>query len=444
MRGAVDLLIQPFEHHMNDPNRVCVPDIGDFADIPILEVRVRAGDTVAPDDTLIVLESDKATLDVPSPRAGTIRELKIAVGDRVSKGFPILDFEGVDDEAPRQPASPTQVAPETSLPPAILPETSRDTTSTSSDGAPTTINGAAPRASPSLRRMARQFGIDLTQVTPSGPRGRIRKEDLQAFVKAAANTPAPSPVNQRSASGLDLIPWPKVDFAAYGTCRRLPLSRIKKAAGANLSRNWAVIPHVTNFDEADVTELDAFRAAMNDERTPSEAKLTLLAFLIKASCVVLKRYPAVNASLDAGELVLKDYFHIGFAVDTPDGLVVPVIRNADTKGLSDLAAESAHLATAARNGKLRPQDMQGGSFTVSSLGGIGGTGFTPIINAPEVAILGATRIQTKPAWNGTAFIPRQMLPLSLSWDHRVIDGALAARFLASLCKLLGDFRRVVL
>jgi pyruvate dehydrogenase E2 component (dihydrolipoamide acetyltransferase) len=409
-----------------------VPDIGDVKDAAVMEILVAPGDTIAFDDIVMVLETDKATLDVPAPTAGRVKAIVVAVGDRVDTGTPILLLEA---EPAATPAPVAAAVPAPSTAAAVAPPAA--VTPPAAPHAPPAPGGTLPHASPSLRRFARELGIDLAQISGTGPKGRICREDVLGFIQTALARPAAAP----SGGGLDLLPWPQVDFARFGPIERQPLSRIKRVSGANLARNAVVIPHVTNFDEADVTALDAFRVAVNHEKS---AKVTLLAFLIKAAVVALKAHPAFNASLDGEELILKGYYHIGFAADTPAGLVVPVIRDADRKGILEIAAESAALAAAARDGKLKPTDMQGGCFTVSSLGGIGGTGFTPFITAPEVAILGAARAQMKPVWDGAAFQPRLILPLSLSWDHRVVDGAAAARFLATLCSLLADFRRITL
>jgi pyruvate dehydrogenase E2 component (dihydrolipoamide acetyltransferase) len=477
---------------------VAVPDIGDFKDVAVVEVLVKCGDRVLKDAPLIVLETEKATLDVPSPQAGTVRELRIGVGDRVSVGSSLLSLESAAGDVAATPvapplavmtasspgvaaaqaggSAPTQAiasAPALAVMPApafavasaparavtlahvqaLAPAQARSASvsgpsflarSASPDDTLASIASTAPLpfASPSLRRLAREFGIDLRRVSGTGPRGRILKEDLQAFAKVAL-TKVESREPASVSGGLKLAPWPQVDFAKFGDIERTQLSKIRKISGANLARNWAMIPHVSNFEEADITDLEAFRQTINGEGA-SDVKVTLLAFLMKAAAATLIKYPQFNASLDGDELILKRYRHIGFAADTPNGLVVPVIRDVDTKGIIQIARESSTLAAQAREGKLKPTDMQGGCFTISSLGGIGGTGFTPIINAPEVAILGATRAQIRPQWNGTAFLPRLMLPLNLSWDHRVIDGAAAARFLVFFAGLLADFRRIAL
>jgi pyruvate dehydrogenase E2 component (dihydrolipoyllysine-residue acetyltransferase) len=417
---------------------VRVPDIGDFKDVPVIEVLIKAGDIVTKEAPLLVLETDKATLDVPSSLNGVIRELKLRVGDKVNQGslIALLDTSPGEDSppapAPEIKSSVTVTEVPSSTPPAqaIQPQNPGF--------------GIEPRrsvrASPSLRRIARELGVDLSRVPPSLPNGRLQRKDVERFVRDELTRAAASP---QSAS-TPVQPRPKIDFARFGVIERRALSRVRTIAGANLTHNWTTIPHVTNFDEADITELEEFRVRLNHEYAKEGIKLTMLAFLIKASVAALQKYPDFNASLDGQEVVYKRYFHIGFAADTPNGLLVPVIRDADKKGLLQIAREVAELAQIAREGKLKPDHMQGGSFSISSLGGIGGTGFTPIINAPEVAILGAARADHKPKWEGTRFEPRLLLPLDLSWDHRVIDGAAAARFLVYLCALLADFRRALL
>jgi pyruvate dehydrogenase E2 component (dihydrolipoamide acetyltransferase) len=437
---------------------VAVPDIGDFKNVPVIEVLVAPGTTVSIDDTLVVLESDKATIDVPSPAAGVVKEVRVGLGDKVSQGSALILIETSASRAaaPTQPAAPPQAAMPAPLPAAPLPAAplpaAPAATPPASILAPIAVQpvmpsaGILPHASPSIRRLARELGVDLTQLRGSGPKSRIQKTDLFDFVKAAVSgksAPAADSA-QPSGGGLNLLPWPQVDFAKFGPIERAPLSKIKKISAANLSRNAIIIPHVTNFDEADVTELEKFRIEINKERQKTGQKLTMLAFMVKASVAALKTHPNFNASLEGEELILKRYFHIGFAADTPNGLVVPVIKDADAKTLTEIAAEANELAEQARGGKLKPGDMQGGCFTISSLGGIGGNGFTPIINAPEVAILGAARAKMTPVWDGESFQPRLVMPVSLSWDHRVIDGAAAARFLVTLTTLLSDFRRVSL
>ncbi|QDF95807.1 branched-chain alpha-keto acid dehydrogenase subunit E2 [Azoarcus sp. DD4] len=422
---------------------VTVPDIGDYSDVPVIDLLVRVGDAIRAEDAIVTLESDKATMDVPSPLAGIVREIAIAPGDRVSRGTLLLR---VEDAAAN--VVPTAQAGPTALPPAPA-ETGNHLAAPSP--APTLPANRPPpagavraHASPSVRRLARELGVDLARVAPADAKGRISKDDVIAHVKMAMLAGAGTPAPATAAAPFDLLPWPNVDYARFGPVERRPRTRIQKLSAANLHRNWVLMPHVTNFDEADITDLEAFRQQLNAEAGKEAARLTLLPFLIKAAVHSLQRYPAFNASLDGDEIVEKRYWHIGFAADTPNGLVVPVIRDADRKPLREIAAECAELAALARDGKLRPEQMQGGCFTVSSLGGIGGTGFTPIINAPEVAILGVTRSAIKPVWNGREFLPRRMLPLCLSWDHRAVDGAAAARFLVHLAALLADFRRVVL
>ncbi len=427
-----------------------VPDIGDMQDVSVIEVLVKPGDTIKAEQSLITLESDKASMEVPATQGGVIKELKVVLGDKVSQGSVIALVEAAGDAAAAPapapvaapapaPAAASAPAPVTAAPPASAPVASV------SAAAPTP--GQLPHASPSVRRFARELGVPLAQVPGSGLKGRITHEDVQGFVKSVMSGAKPA---SAAASGplpdgvLSVLPWPQIDFTKFGPIERQPLSRIKKLSGANLSRNWVMIPHVTNNDEADITELEAFRVKLNGEGGKDAPKVTMLAFLIKAVVAALKKFPTFNASLDGDALVLKQYFNIGFAADTPNGLVVPVIRDADKKGILELAQESADLAKLARDGKLTPAQMQGGCFSISSLGGIGGTTFTPIINAPEVAILGVCRSAMKPVWNGTAFEPRLTLPLSLSYDHRVIDGAAAARFNTYLGQLLADFRRVAL
>ena len=420
--------------------RVDVPDIGDFKDVEVIEILVKPGDTVAAEQSLVSLESDKATMEVPSPAAGVVKALLLKVGDKVSQGAPIL----VLAEAGTVPAGAT--APQAPAPsmartvempiPARTPPVQAEITGSG----PT---GFKPHASPSVRKFARELGVDLARVTGTGPKGRIVLADVQAFVKGALARGAAAPAAP-AVGGLAVLPWPQVDFAKFGPIETQALSRIKKISGANLHRNWVMIPHVTNNDVADITDLEALRVQLNKENEKSGVKLTMLAFLIKASVAALKKHPEFNSSLDGDNLVLKRYYHIGFAADTPNGLMVPVIKDADRKGIMEVAKESGELAKQAREGKLKPADMQGGTFSISSLGGIGGTSFTPIINAPEVAILGVSRSSQQPVWDGKNFVPRLMLPLSLSYDHRVIDGALAARFNAYLAQLLADFRRAML
>ncbi|RZI86819.1 MAG: dihydrolipoyllysine-residue acetyltransferase [Rubrivivax sp.] len=442
-----------------------VPDIGDVADAAVIEILVKPGDTVKAEQSLITLESDKASMEVPASQGGVLKELKLKLGDKVSQGTLIGMLEAGEDAVPAAPSpdAPSSASgsaePESAevvqakVQPAELVEPSNAAAKTPPTAALPPVeapapDGHVPHASPSVRRFARELGVPLGSVAGSGPKGRITHADVQAFVKAALSSSAgASPAALAGASSgdsLSVLPWPKVDFAKYGPIERKPLSRIQKLSGANLHRNWVRIPHVTNNEEADITELEALRVKLNEEHAKTGPKFTMLAFLIKACAVALKKFPQFNASLDGDDLVLKQYVHIGFAADTPNGLVVPVIRDADAKGLSQLAKETAELAAKAREGKLMPADMQGGTFSISSLGGFGGTTFTPIINAPEVAILGVCRAAMKPVWNGSGFDPRLIIPLSLSYDHRVIDGASAARFNAFLATLLADFRRALL
>ncbi len=447
---------------------VQVPDIGDFASVDVTEILVKPGDAVKPEQSLITVESDKASMEIPSPAAGVVKELRVKVGDKVSEGSLVLlmelDADGATAapavSAPAQSATPVALAaPAAAVPVAAAPVTTAPVAPPSpvvaaAASAPVAeaVTGAAPgslpHASPSVRKFARELGVDLRQLQGSGPKGRIQQSDVQAYVKAviAQGGTATAAVGAGAGGSLNLLPWPKVDFAKFGPIESKPLSRIKKLSGANLARNWVVIPHVTNNDEADITDLEAFRVALNQEQAKSGLKITMLAFLIKACVAALKKYPEMNSSLEGDNLVLKQYWHIGFAADTPNGLVVPVIRDADRKGVLELARETGALAAKAREGKLSPAEMQGGTFSISSLGGIGGTSFTPIINAPEVAILGVSRSAMKPVWNEDtqSFEPRLMLPLSLSYDHRVIDGAAGARFNAYLAQVLADFRRVLL
>jgi pyruvate dehydrogenase E2 component (dihydrolipoamide acetyltransferase) len=485
-----------------------VPDIGGYDGVPVIELLVSVGDTVAADQGLVTLESDKATMEVPAPFAGVVRELKVNVGDRIAEGALVAMIEPQDAAAPASPAQPSsdgarppadtaQVATSSAQPrpsetpdrvepvavsgqPDRLAQREIDThaggassvqvqpsptpaatpqAQVASDAGRTppvsfdsgeVMPADVPYASPAVRLFARELGVDLSRVTGSARGGRISRDDVQQHVRQAmqAGVAAPAAGAPSRGGGLDLLPWPKVDFAKFGEIETRELTRIQKLSGANLARNWAMIPHVTQHDDADITDLEALRVSLNEEyaKAKDPTKLTMLAFLMKASVAALKKFPTFNASLDAsGEtLVLKKYFHIGFAADTPNGLVVPVIRDVDRKGIAQIAQEMGELAKKARDGKLGPADMSGGCFSISSLGGIGGTGFTPIVNAPEVAILGVSKSAMKPVWDGAAFQPRLILPLSLSYDHRVIDGAAAARFTAYLAQLLGDMRRVLL
>jgi pyruvate dehydrogenase E2 component (dihydrolipoamide acetyltransferase) len=436
---------------------VVVPDIGNYDHVPVIEVLVKDGDQVAADASLVTLESDKATMDVPAPAAGTVRELKLKVGDRVSKGTPILKLETAGGSAPKpQPADAPKdavpaPAPSTPAPVAAAATATPAPASPAEAPKPAAADPATiPYASPAVRKFARELGADLAKVQGSGPRGRITHEDLQAFIKRALQTPAPAapsatPGPAAAGSGIPAIP--AIDFSQFGPVETKPLARIRKLSAAHLHRAWLNVPHVTQTDEADITELEAFRKSQSEEQAAQgAAKLTLLPFVLKACAKVLRAFPEFNSSLspDGDSLVMKQYVHIGFAADTPNGLVVPVIRDVDRKGIVQLAQESAELAKKARDGKLKPDEMKGGCFSVSSLGGIGGSHFTPIVNAPEVAILGVSRSTTKPVWDGHAFQPRLMVPLSLSYDHRVIDGAQAARFIVLLVKLLSDLRRLSL
>ena len=424
---------------------VKVPDIGDFKDVPVIEVFVKPGDAIKADDPLITLESDKATMDVPAPAAGTVKELKVKVGDKLSEGSVILMLEAAGRaQAPGKPlAEAARVAAPSpaEAPPSAAPKPTAPGPAASIDSE----SFKKAHASPSVRAFARELGVDLSKIRGSGPKERILREDVQKYVKEAMSGAAS--VSAASAAGgaaLGLLPWPQVDFAKFGPVESKPLSRIKKISGANLHRNWVMIPHVTNCEDADITELEAFRVQLNKENEKTGIKVTMLAFLIKACVAALKKFPEFNASLDGESLVYKRYYHIGFAADTPNGLVVPVLKNADQKGVLVIAKEMGELSAKARDGKLGPTDMQGGCFSISSLGGIGGTYFTPIINAPEVAILGVCRSVIRSVWTGKEFAPRLILPLSLSYDHRVIDGAAAARFNGFLATLLSDLRRVVL
>ena len=431
-----------------------VPDIGDFKDVTVIEVLVAPGDTVALEQSLITIESDKASMEIPSSHAGTLKALTVKVGDVVNIGDLIGHIAVAGGVAPTtgtaQPApsvAPAAMAAQPAPTPASAPAAAAHVAAHNPTVAPT---GKLPYASPSIRKFARQLGVPLEEVKGTGLKGRITQEDVQQFTRAvmtgAVKTAAQAQNSSAdtSGAGLGLLPWPQVDFAKFGPIERVDRSRIKKISAANLHRNWVMIPHVTNHDDADITDLEAFRVATNKENEKSGVKVTMLAFLIKACVAALKKFPEFNSSLDGDQLVMKQYFHIGFAADTPNGLVVPVIKDADKKGVLQISQEMGELAKKARDGKLGPADMTGACFTISSLGGIGGRYFTPIINAPEVAILGVCRSTMEPVWDGKAFQPRLMLPLSLSWDHRVIDGAAAARFNAFLGQILADFRRVLL
>ena len=425
---------------------ITVPDIGNFKDVAIIEVLVRPGDTIKTEESLITLESDKAAMEIPSPHAGTIKTVHVKVGDKVSQGSPILVLDmaeagAVAPEAKPEPAAPQAEAPQATTP-AVAPA---QPAPTPPRPAPAILEEAAgqrkPHASPAVRRFARELGADVAKIEGSGPKGRVLKEDVQGWIKSRLLAPP-----QPATLGFALPEQPEVDYAQFGPVESRPLSRINKLSAANLHRNWVTIPHVTLQEEADITELEAFRVSLKGEADRQNLKLTLLPFLIKAVVSALKTYPKFNASLAASgeELILKRYYHVGVAIDTPDGLVVPPVRDADRKGIYDVARELADLGERARGKRLRTSELQGGTFTISSLGGIGSTGFTPIINAPEVAILGVSRSQARAVYRDGQFVPRLMLPLSLSFDHRVIDGAEAARFCVYLAQVLGDFRRVML
>ena len=448
---------------------VKVPDIGDFKDVAVIEVFVKSGDTIKVEQSLITVESDKASMEIPSSHAGVLKDLKVKLGDKINIGDLLAILEGAEvASAPvAAPAAPAQAAPATFAPPsatvASAPAVASPAVTTTS--APVALASAVgdvpahapggttvglPHASPSVRKFARELGVPLDEVKGTGNKGRITQDDVQAFTKSvmsgATLTKAQAAKGGSGGDGaaLGLIPWPKVDFAKFGPIERKELGRIKKISGANLLRNAIMIPAVTNHDDADITDLEAFRVSTNKENEKSGVKVTMLAFLIKASVAALKKYPEFNSSLDGDALVYKNYWHIGFAADTPNGLMVPVIKDCDKKGVLQISQEMSELAKKARDGKLGPAEMTGATFTISSLGGIGGKYFTPIINAPEVAILGVCKSTMEPVWDGKAFQPRLMLPLSLTWDHRVIDGAAAARFNAYLGQILSDFRRVLL
>ena len=434
---------------------VHVPDIGDFDEVAVIEVLVKPGDAIAAEQSLVTVESDKASMEIPSSAAGVLKELKVKVGDKVAKGTLLALLEGAAGSAASSAPAPAPSVAEPAPASASSSASAGDrTVPTAALPAhePTASAGPLPHASPTIRKLARELGVPLGEVKGSGPKGRITQDDVQSFVKAvmaggqqtkaqAAKAPAGT---TGGGAFPGLLAWPQVDFAKFGPVERKDLSRIKKISGANLHRNWVLIPHVTNHDDADITDLEAFRVLTNKENEKSGVKVTMLGFLVKACVAALKKFPEFNASLDGDQIVYKQYFHIGFAADTPNGLMVPVIKDADKKGVLQISVEMGELAKKAREGKLSPGEMQGGCFSISSLGGIGGRYFTPIINAPEVAILGVCRSQTEPVWDGKSFQPKLMLPLSLSWDHRVVDGAAAARFNAFLIQILGDFRRVLL
>lgn len=418
-----------------------VPDIGDCKDVPVIEVLVKAGDTVEKEQSIVVLESDKATMDIPSSHSGVVKEVKVKVGDSLSEGSLVIMLE---EGASAAPSPVTTIAPVIKAAPPVEPPIKLAPPPPISNTPPPADDNIS-HASPSVRKFARELGVTVSQVKGTGPKGRITQDDVQAFVKAAmtggGNAGATS---GGSLGGLNLIPWPKVDFTKFGEIERQPLNRIKKLTAANLGRNWVMIPAVTYHEDADITDLEAFRVLTNKENEKQGVKITMLAFLMKASVAALKKYPEFNSSLDGDDLVLKKYFNIGFAADTPNGLVVPVLRDVDKKGIFDIAKETSELAALARDGKLKPEQMQGASFTISSLGGIGGTYFAPIVNAPEVAIIGVSKAAMKPVWDGKQFMPRLICPLSLTADHRVIDGALATRFAVYIAQLLSDFRRASL
>ncbi len=439
---------------VSGPVQIFIPDIGDFKDVTVIEVMVKVGDTIKQEQSLITVESDKASMEIPSSTAGVLKELKVKMGDTVNIGDLLAILEGVASAAAPVAAAP--VAAVAAVPAPVVAAAVAPAVAAAAPAAhnPTVApTGALPHASPSVRKFARELGVPLAEVKGTGRKGRITDSDVQSFtasvmsgaVKTAAMaaTQAKAPAGDGGA-GLGLLAWPKVDFAKFGPVERKDMSRIKKISGANLHRNWVIIPHVTNHDDCDITELEAFRVQMNKENEKAGIKLTMLAFMIKASVAALKKFPEFNSSLDGDQLVMKQYFNIGFAADTPNGLVVPVIKDADKKGVVQISQEMGDLAKKARDGKLGPADMSGACFTISSLGGIGGRYFTPIINAPEVAIMGVCKSAIEPKWDGKAFVPKLMLPLSLSWDHRVIDGAAAARFNAYFGQVLTDFRRVLL
>ncbi len=440
--------------------QVMVPDIGDFKDVSVIEVLVKVGDSVKVEQSLVTVESDKASMEIPSSVAGVVQQIAVKLGDKINIGdlLAVVQSSGGQTTAPSaaapavagQPAAPAKSDPGPA-PAAAAADRPAAPAAAHDPAAP--VRAGLPHASPSVRKFARELGVPLDEVKGSGPKGRISAEDVQTFTRAvmsgASQTRASAAAKGAAGAGADgaalgLIPWPKVDFTKFGPVERRDMSRIKKISGANLHRNWVMIPHVTNHDDADITDLEAFRVSTNQENEKSGIKVTMLAFLIKACVAALRKFPEFNASIDGDQLVLKQYCHIGFAADTPNGLMVPVIKDADKKGVMQISQEMGELARKARDGKLSPAEMSGACFTISSLGGIGGRYFTPIINAPEVAILGVCRSTMQPLWDGKAFVPRLMLPLSLSWDHRVIDGASAARFNVYLGQILGDFRRVLL
>jgi pyruvate dehydrogenase E2 component (dihydrolipoamide acetyltransferase) len=439
--------------------KVEVPDIGDFDDVPVIEILVSVGDSVAVEDPLVTLESDKATMDVPAPLAGVVREISVSLGDRVAQGSVLMSLEGSDGDSGAGEPAEQAAAADRAAEPATGPAEAVEAPSQPAESpppaqpapapAPARANGGGPiYASPSARRLARELGVDLSAVTGSGRKGRITRDDVQNLAdgKGAAGDAASTGGGAAGSGvrGLDLLPWPTVDFEKYGPVERVERSRIQRISAPNLARNWVMIPHVTHNDEADITELEAWRKQLNEEHARAGVKFTMVAFLVAACVKALQEFPNFNSSLDGDQLVLKRYYNIGFAADTPGGLLVPVIKDADRKGLKEIATDLTELSGLAREGKLSLDQMRGATFTISSLGGIGGTSFTPIVNAPEVAILGVTRAAMKPVWNGSEFMPRLMVPLSLSYDHRVIDGAAAARFVAYLVGVLSDLRRALL
>jgi pyruvate dehydrogenase E2 component (dihydrolipoamide acetyltransferase) len=430
---------------------VKVPDIGDFKEVEVIELLIKPGDTIKVDQSLITVESDKASMEIPSSHDGVVKELKVKLGDKVSEGSLVLLLEtsgATAAVASPVPSTPVAIAAPAAAPVAAATALSPVASMPVAVPATAQIGASASHASPSIRKFARELGVDLSMVTGTGPKGRISHEDVQAFVKGVMSgaSTVTAPAMQAGGSGLDLLPWPSLDFSKFGSTELQPLSRIKKMSGPNLHRNWVMIPHVTQYEQTDVTELEAFRVASNEQSKKSGVRLTILAFVIKAVVTVLKRYPDFNASLDEkGEnLIIKNYWNIGFAADTALGLVVPVVKDADKKGVLEIAKEMGDLSALAREGKLNPSDMQGASFTITSLGGIGGTYFTPLINAPEVAILGLSKLSMQPVWNGKEFVPRLILPLSLSYDHRVIDGAQGTRFTTYLAEVLADMRKTIL
>ncbi len=435
------------------PIDVVVPDIGDFDQVAVIEVFVKPGDSVKVEQSLITVESDKASMEIPSSHAGVVEAVLVKLGDKVSKGTPIVRVLATSAAAPAPAVAAAALPAPAAAAPATATSPAPSAVAMPAHAPATAVSAGLPHASPSIRKQARELGVPLAEVKGSGPKGRITQDDLQGFVKqvmsgavqtAAQKAKAPAASAAGGGAFPGLLAWPQVDFAKFGPIERKDLSRIKKISGANLHRNWVLIPHVTNHDDCDITELEAFRVQLNKENEKSGVKVTMLAFMIKAAVAALKKFPEFNASIDGEQLVLKSYFHIGFAADTPNGLVVPVIKDADKKGILQISQEMGELAKKARDGKLSPADMSGGCFSISSLGGIGGRYFTPIINAPEVAIMGVCKSSLEPKWDGRAFQPRLTLPLSLSWDHRVIDGAAAARFNAYFGAVMTDFRRVML